>query len=117
MAFNVERLEALAPAGFSLATDVAEWLVKKKINFRDAHEITGHLVSYCEKHGLELHEVPDAEMAAISPALTPDVREVLSVQGSIRARLGAGGTALPRVLDQISALRKLFGAINSEAAN
>jgi argininosuccinate lyase len=115
MVFNVERLESLAPAGFSLATDVAEWLVKKKINFRDAHEITGQLVSYCEKHGLELHEVPDAEMAAISPALTPDVREVLSVQGAIRARQGAGGTALPRVLDQISALRKLFGVLGASS--
>jgi argininosuccinate lyase len=106
MTFNTQRLEALAPAGFSLATDVAEWLVKKKIAFRDAHEITGHLVSYCEQNGLELHEVPDAEMAKISPALTPDVREVLTVQGSIKARLGAGGTALPRVIEQISAIRR-----------
>ncbi len=107
MTFNVERLEALAPAGFSLATDVAEWLVKKKVVFRDAHEITGNLVSYCEKHGLELHEVPDAEMAKISEALTPDVREVLSVAGSIKARSGAGATALPRVLDQLTAIRRL----------
>ncbi len=107
MKFNVERLEALAPAGFSLATDVAEWLVKKKVVFRDAHEITGNLVSYCEKHGLELHEVPDAEMAKISEALTPDVREVLSVAGSIKARSGAGATALPRVLDQLTAIRRL----------
>jgi len=105
--FNRNRLEMLAPAGFSLATDVAEWLVKQKVAFRDAHEITGKLVSYCEQHNLELHEVPDAEMAAISPALTPDVRDVLSVGGSIKARAGAGGTALPRVLDQISALRKI----------
>ena len=105
--FNRNRLELLAPAGFSLATDVAEWLVKQKVSFRDAHEITGKLVSYCEQNNLELHEVPDAEMAAISPALTPDVREVLSVGGSIKARAGAGGTALPRVLEQISALRKI----------
>ena len=105
--FNRNRLEMLAPAGFSLATDVAEWLVKQKVAFRDAHEITGKLVSYCEQNNLELHEVPDAEMAAISPALTPDVRDVLSVGGSIKARAGAGGTALPRVLDQISALRKI----------
>jgi argininosuccinate lyase len=104
--FNRERLEDLAPAGFSLATDVAEWLVKKKVPFRDAHEITGKLVSYCEKNHLELHEVPDSEMAAISNFLTPDVRDVLTVGGSIRARSGAGGTALPRVLDQIAALRK-----------
>jgi argininosuccinate lyase len=106
LTFNRERLEALAPAGFSLATDVAEWLVKKRVPFRDAHEITGKLVSFCEKNGLELHEVPDSEMAAISNFLTPDVRDVLTVGGSIRARAGAGGTALPRVLDQIAALRK-----------
>ena len=105
--FNRERLEDLAPAGFSLATDVAEWLVKKKVPFRDAHEITGKLVSYCERNGLELHEVPDSEMAAISNFLTPDVRDVLSVGGSIRARAGAGGTALPRVLEQIATLRKI----------
>ena len=107
MNFNKNRMEMLAPAGFSLATDVAEWLVKQKVSFRDAHEITGQLVSYCEKNGLELHQVPDAEMAAISKALTPEVRDVLSVTGSIKARAGAGGTALPRVIEQISALRKL----------
>ena len=104
--FNKNRLELLAPAGFSLATDVAEWLVKQKVPFRDAHEITGKLVSFCEKNNLQLHEVPDADMAAISPKLTPEVRDVLSVSGSIRARSGAGGTALPRVLEQITALRK-----------
>jgi argininosuccinate lyase len=105
--FNRDRLEQLAPAGFSLATDVAEWLVKKKVALRDAHDITGRMVSYCEQHGLELHEVPDAEMASISPELTPDVRDVLTVGGSIKARAGAGGTALPRVLEQIAALRKI----------
>jgi argininosuccinate lyase len=105
--FNRNRLEVLAPLGFSLATDVAEWLVKKKVPFRDAHEITGKLVSWCEQHKLELHEVADADMAAISPLLTPDVRDVLSVGGSIKARQGAGGTALPRVLEQITALRKI----------
>jgi len=107
MQFNRNRLELLAPAGFSLATDVAEWLVKKKVPFRDAHEITGKLVAHCERNGLDLHEVPDADMAQISPMLTPDVRDVLSVGGSIKARQGAGGTALPRVLDQIAVLRKL----------
>ena len=107
LTFNRNRLEVLAPAGFSLATDVAEWLVKKKVPFRDAHEITGKLVAWCEQHNLDLHEVADADMAAISPMLTPDVRDVLSVGGSIKARQGAGGTALPRVLDQITALRKL----------
>lgn len=106
MKFDLDRLERLAPAGFSLATDVAEWLVKQQVPFREAHEITGKLVSYCEQNDLELHEVPDSEMAKISKALTPEVRDVLSVSGSIKSRSGAGGTALPRVLEQISELRK-----------
>ena len=106
MKFDLDRLERLAPAGFSLATDVAEWLVKQQVPFREAHEITGKLVAYCEQNDLELHEVPDVEMAKISKALTPSVRDVLSVSGSIKSRSGAGGTALPRVLEQISELRK-----------
>ena len=106
MTFDLDRLERLAPAGFSLATDVAEWLVKQQVPFKQAHEITGKLVAYCEANALELHEVPDAEMAKISKALTPEVRDVLSVSGSIKSRIGAGGTALPRVLEQISELRK-----------
>lgn len=106
MKFDFDRLERLAPAGFSLATDAAEWLVKQQVPFREAHEITGRLVAYCEKNSLGLHEVPDSEMAKISKSLTPEVRDVLSVSGSIKSRSGAGGTALPRVLDQISELRK-----------
>ena len=108
MEFNRPRIEKMAPVGFSLATDVAEWLVKRKVPFREAHEITGRLVSHCEANNLELHEVPDAEMAKISPKLTPEVRDVLSVSGSIKARVGAGGTALPRVLDQLSELRRIL---------
>ena len=106
MKFDLDRLERLAPAGYSLATDVAEWLVKQQVPFREAHEITGKLVAYCEKNSLGLHEVPDNEMAKISKALTPEVRDVLSVSGSIKSRSGAGGTALPRVLEQISELQK-----------
>lgn len=106
MEFDLDRLERLAPAGFSLATDVAEWLVKQQVPFRKAHEITGQLVAFCEQNNLQLHEVSDADMAKISKQLTPEVRDVLSVTGSIRSRGGAGGTALPRVLEQISDLRK-----------
>ena len=105
--FNVSRMEELASAGYSLATDVAEWLVRNKVPFRDAHEITGKLVAFAESRELSLDEVSDAELIAISPSLTPEVREVLSVTGSIKARSGAGGTSVARVLDQISALRRL----------
>ena len=112
MTFNTQRLEELSSAGFSLATDVAEWLVKQRIPFREAHEITGKLVAFAESKGIDLNEVTDIEFAAISKHLTPEVREVLSVSGSIKSRTGAGGTAVPRVLDQISALRKLVPNTN-----
>lgn len=91
--FDTERMAELAPQGFSLATDVAEWLVKRHVPFRDAHELTGTLVRYAEEHGLGLEEVDDAALAAISPLLTPEVREVLTVEGSVASRTSIGGTA------------------------
>ena len=107
MTFNVERMDELAGQGFTLATDVAEWLVKSRVPFREATEITEKLVTFASKRGVGLEELTDAELVSISPLLTPDVREALSVAGSIKARTGAGGTSVARVLDQISALRRL----------
>jgi len=104
LTFHTERMAELAPAGFSLATDVAEWLVKRRVPFRDAHEITGALVRHAETHGLELHEVDDAALASISPHLVPDVREVLTIEGSVASRDGIGGTAPARVDAQFASL-------------
>jgi len=100
MRFHTDRMAALAPQGFSLATDVAEWLVKRGVPFRDAHEISGHLVRVCEVDGIELHEVTDEQLASVSSQLTPEVREVLSVEGSVASRTGVGGTAPVRVAEQ-----------------
>jgi argininosuccinate lyase len=98
--FDVDRMAALAPAGFSLATDVAEWLVKRGVPFRDAHEISGSLVRVCESRGIGLEDADDDVLASVSPLLTPDVREVMSVQGSVDSRTGVGGTAPVRVTEQ-----------------
>ena len=98
--FHTDRMAELAPQGFSLATDVAEWLVKRGVPFRDAHEISGHLVRVCEQDGIELHEVSDAQLAEVSPLLAPEVRDVLTVAGSVASRTGAGGTAPVRVAVQ-----------------
>ncbi|MDT0186292.1 argininosuccinate lyase [Microbacterium sp. ARD31] len=100
MRFHTDRMAALAPQGFSLATDVAEWLVKRGVPFRDAHEVSGRVVRACEERGIELHELDDAALAAISADLTPEVREVLTVEGSVAARAGVGGTAPARVEEQ-----------------
>lgn len=100
MRFDTRRMADLAPQGFSLATDVAEWLVKRGVPFRDAHEISGHLVRLCEENRIELHEVSDEQLRAVSSELTPEVRDVLTVEGSVASRTGAGGTAPVRVAEQ-----------------
>ena len=102
--FDEQRMAELAPQGFSLATDVAEWLVRQGVSFRDAHEISGELVRFCEEHGLELHEPTDEQYTSVSPHLTAEIRPVLTVEGSIASRRGAGGTAPERVAEQLEAL-------------
>ncbi|MEP6482280.1 MAG: argininosuccinate lyase, partial [Rhodoglobus sp.] len=100
LTFDLERMAELAPQGFSLATDVADWLVRQRVPFREAHEISGSLVRFCEEHGLELHEPSDEQYLAVSSHLTAEVREVLTAEGSVASRTGAGGTAPPRVAEQ-----------------
>ena len=104
MTVHTEVLEASAPLGFALATDVAELLVKNGVAFREAHEAVGKLVQHCTAVGCDLHEVDDATLASLSPHLTPDIRTVLDVRGAIAARTGHGGTAPARVAEQLEAL-------------
>ena len=103
--FRPERMAAMAPAGFSLATDVAEWLVRQGVPFRVAHEAAGQCVAVAEAGDKDLVDLTDDELARIDPALTPAVREVLTVAGSLASRDAVGGTAPVRVAEQIEALR------------
>jgi len=100
LTFHTERMAELAPAGFTLATDIAEWLVRKGVPFRVAHEASGACVRIAESRGVGLEELTDEELAQAHPALTPEVREVLSVEGSISSRNAYGGTAPERVAEQ-----------------
>jgi argininosuccinate lyase len=95
----------LAPQGFSLATDVAEWLVREGVPFRVAHELAGECVRRCEELGVDLPDLTDAQLAEISAHLTPGVRDVLTVAGSVSSRSARGGTAQDRVAEQITELR------------
>jgi argininosuccinate lyase len=103
--FHEDRMAELAPAGFTLATDVAEWLVRHGVPFRVAHEAAGGCVRAAESRGVGLAELTDAEFAAVDPALTPDVREVLTVTGSINSRDARGGTAAVQVAAQLAEVR------------
>ncbi|MFT4135491.1 argininosuccinate lyase [Microbacterium sp.] len=100
MRFDTARMAALAPEGFSLATDVAEWLVKRGVPFRDAHEISGALVRACEERGIGLADADDELLRGVSVHLVPEVRDVLTIEGSVASRTGAGGTAPVRVAEQ-----------------
>jgi argininosuccinate lyase len=105
LTFNTERMAELAPQGFSLATDVAEWLVRQGVPFRVAHEVAGECVRRCEELGVDLDGLTDAQFAEISEDLTPQVRDVLTVEGSVASRNSRGGTALDRVTEQLAELR------------
>lgn len=105
LTFRTERMAELAPQGFSLATDIAEWLVRQGVPFRVAHEVAGACVRVCEERGIELWDLSEDDLAAISPHLTPEVREVLTVEGSLASRDAVGGTAPVRVAEQLEAAR------------
>jgi argininosuccinate lyase len=106
MRVDVDRLAATAADGFALATDVAEHLVRRGVPFRDAHEAVGHLVVWCGVHDCDLADVPDADLLTVSPLLTPDVRDVLSVSGALASRSAPGGTAPERVAEQYAELQE-----------
>ena len=114
--FDTARMAELAPQGFSLATDVAEWLVREGVPFRVAHEVAGGCVQRCEELGVELDELTDAQLAELSPHLTPAVREVLTVAGSVASRDGRGGTAPARVAEQLEELAAAVERVHGRLA-
>jgi argininosuccinate lyase len=105
LTFDTARMAGLAPRGFSLATDLADWLVRRRVPFAVAHEISGAAVRYCETRGLELSDLTAAQLAEISPELDPGVLEVLTVAGSVASRNARGGTAEVAVRAQLAELR------------
>ncbi len=103
LSFDTERMAAAAPEGFALATEIADWLVRRGVPFRDAHEAAGTCVRLAEESGCDLPELSQEQLAAAHPLLTLEVREVLDVRQALRARSTPGGTAPDRVREQLSA--------------
>lgn len=99
--FDREKMAAAAPTGFSLATEIADYLAKKNVPFAHAHEAAGKCVALCESSGRQLHELTDAEFTQVHPELDGGVRAVLTVTGSLNSRTTAGGTAPALVSQQI----------------
>ncbi|WNG79888.1 argininosuccinate lyase [Mycobacterium sp. ITM-2016-00316] len=105
LTFDTDRMAELAPQGYTLATDIAEWMVRQGIPFRVAHEAAGAAVQAAEARGIGLEELADDELAGIHPGLTAQVREVLTIAGSVDSRDARGGTAPMQVARQLGALR------------
>jgi argininosuccinate lyase len=104
MTVQTANIAAAAPVGYTLATEVADWLVRRGVPFREAHEITGALVARAARHGVALEEIGDDELADVSPALTPEVRHVLTVPGALATRTTYGSTGRQPVTEQLSSV-------------
>ena len=100
LVFHEDRMRELAPAGFTLATDLAEWMVRQGVPFREAHEASGACVRIAESRGVDLVDLTDEELASVDKRLTPEVREVLTIDGAVASRATRGGTAGVRVAEQ-----------------
>jgi argininosuccinate lyase len=99
---NPEPMEQAARRGYATATDLADYLVKKGLPFRDAHEIVAHAVKAATSHQVDLSELPLAVLQEFNPKIEKDVYEVLSLRGSLNARSTLGGTAPTQVRAQIA---------------
>ena len=110
LTFHPDRLRELAPAGFTLATDLAEWMVRQGVPFRVAHEASGSCVRIAESRGVDLVDLTDEELAGVHEALTPEVREVLTIDGAVASRATRGGTAGVRVAEQKERVREAAAA-------
>ena len=114
LTFDTDRMAALAPLGYTLATDIAEWMVRQGIPFRIAHEAAGAAVKAAEARGVGLEELAADELAGIHPGLTAEVRDVLTIAGSVDSRDARGGTAPARVAEQLTIVRDRAAQLRSQ---
>ena len=106
MTVNADAMLAQAGTGFSAATDVADYLAKKGMPFREAHRVVGELVLYCEKHGKGLEDLTAEEFAAASPLFEADIAQDLDPAGIANARVTYGGTGHDAVVTQLEEARE-----------
>ena len=115
--FNSAAISKGAADGFSLATEIADFLAKKQIPFATAHEVAGECVKFCEKNGIELDQLSDAQLLAIHPALTGEVKAFLNVKGAVASRTSSMGTSQKSVTSALAQLKKEISAVDEVIAN
>jgi argininosuccinate lyase len=107
--FNVERLRAATSGGFMTATDLADYLVRRNMPFRQAHGVVGRIVALCQERDCELVDLTLAELREFSELIEADIFEVLSVDGSVKSRVCTGGTSGVRVEEALRKVEQLLG--------
>jgi argininosuccinate lyase len=107
--FNTDKMKAATRGGFMTATDIADYLVKKNMPFRQAHGVVGKIVALCQKRGIELDELELEELQQFSDLIEDDIFDVLSVEGSVDSRTSAGGTAGVRVQEALERAEQQLG--------
>lgn len=115
LTFHEDRMRELAPRGFTLATDLAEWMVRQGVPFREAHEASGACVRIAEERGVDLIDLSDEDLAGVDKRLKPSVREVLTIDGAVASRDTKGGTAGARVAEQREKVRERAAAARTWA--
>ncbi|RII28487.1 MAG: argininosuccinate lyase [Geobacter sp.] len=105
MEVNAATMRQAAAKGFSTATDVADYLVRKGMAFRDAHEVVGKSVAYCLSHGKDLPELTMDEWTGFSAMIGEDIYDAITLEASVNARRATGGTALERVKAEIERVK------------
>ena len=115
--FNSAAISKGAADGFSLATEIADFLAKKQIPFATAHEVAGECVKFCEKNGIELDQLSDAQLLSIHPALTGEVKAFLNVNGAVASRTSSMGTSQKSVTAALAQLKKEISAVDEVIAN
>jgi len=113
LTFDLKKLAKEASEGFALATEIADYLTKKGIDFKTAHEITGKCVMLAESKGIELNELKTSELQKIHPALADDLKHVLTTSGSIATRNSASGTSSTSITKQLRELTKKLAKIKA----
>jgi argininosuccinate lyase len=104
--WHAEQTKSAAARGYSTATDVADYLARQGVPFREAHEVVGGLVGIASRSGRQLWELTDAELKAAHPLLNAEVAQNLTVEESVKNRASYGGTAPERVREAIADARK-----------
>jgi argininosuccinate lyase len=108
MTFNREHMERAAAADFSNATDMADYLARKGMPFREAHEVTAKLVAQCVESGKTLESIPLPDLQSLSSLFQEDIFEALRTERVVSRRTSRGGTAQSRVVEQIERFEKLI---------